>query len=87
MKAVKFHGGGAALERTSCNVGLRGMYGAEGIETLSGLEGRNCLEDMTPSSSASQSDRTEEQGEVSLYVVVKVRVGFFVFDFRIAVRM
>lgn len=66
MKALSVHGGGAELESTSCKVGLRGQYGPEGMATLSGLDGKNSAEDMKPSSSASQSDRTEEQrGEVS----------------------
>jgi hypothetical protein len=39
---------------------------------LSGREGKNSLEDMKPSSSASQSERTEEQrGDVSLEDVAR----------------
>lgn len=60
MKALSVHGGGAVFDSTSCKVGLRGQYGPVGIDRLSGLEGRKS-EDMKPSSSASQSDRTDEQ--------------------------
>ena len=40
MNAVSVHGGGAVFDKTSCNVGLRGQYGPEGIARLSGLEGK-----------------------------------------------
>jgi hypothetical protein len=67
MKALRVHGGGAVLARTSCKVGRRGQYGPEEIDRLIGLEGTRSPEDMNPSSSASQSDRAEEQpGDVSL---------------------
>jgi len=70
VKALRVHGGGAVFARTSCNVGRRGQYGPEGIERLNGLEGTNSPEDMKPSSSASQSERTYEQrGDVSLVSV------------------
>jgi hypothetical protein len=80
MKALNVHGGGAELARTSCSVGRRGQYGPEGIATLNGLDGRKSLEDIKPSSSASQSDRTEEQyAECLLYAVDKYSVGGFCF--------
>jgi hypothetical protein len=54
------------FDRTSCNVGFRGQYGPAGMARLRGLEGRNSPEDMKPSSSASQSSKTDEQrGELS----------------------
>jgi hypothetical protein len=88
MNALSVHGGGAVFDSTSCNVGRRGQYGPEGIERLSGLEGRKSPEDMKPSSSASQSDKTDEQrGEVSFDEVCRYSDGGFrCFDFRIAVR-
>lgn len=88
MKALSVHGGGALLERTSSKVGLRGQYGPAGIARLSGLEGRNSPDDMKPSSSASQSERTDEQrGDVSLDEVCRYNDGGLrCFDFRMAVR-
>jgi len=90
MKALSVHGGGAAFERTSCSVGRRGQYGPEGIDTLCGLDGRKSPDDMKPSSSASQSERTDEQrGDVSLDDDDVFRYndgGFRYFDLRIALR-
>lgn len=92
MKALSVHGGGAVLARTSCNVGRRGQYGPAGIARLSGLEGRKSPDDMNPSSSASQSERTDEQrGEVSLEVSLEdvyrdSEGGFRYLAFRIALR-
>ena len=84
MKALKVHGGGAMLERTSCNVGLRGQYGpVPGIDKLNGLEGKNSPEDMKPSSSASQSSETDDQ---SGDIFMCSDGGFRVFDLLIAVR-
>jgi hypothetical protein len=55
-----------------------------GIDTLRGAEGRNSAEDMKPSSSASQSDRTVEQrGEDSVEDVDTNNCVFGRFDFRI----
>ena len=88
MKPVRVHGGGAVFDRTSCSVGRRGQYGPAGIATLSGREGRNSRDDMKPSSSASQSERTEEQvGEVSLEDLSVARRndgGFLLLDLLIA---
>jgi len=88
MKALKVHGGGAESSRTSCNVGRRGQYGPEGMATLKGLDGRNSAEDMKPSSSASQSERTDgQQGDVSLDDVARYNDGGFgFFDLLIAFR-
>jgi hypothetical protein len=87
MNALRVHGGGAVLDRTSCSVGLRGQYGPVGIARLSGLEGRKSPDDMNPSSSASQSERTDEQrGEVSRDVCTYSEGGFRCFDLRIALR-
>jgi len=88
MKAVSVHGGGASFVRTSCNVGRRGQYGPEGIDRLNGLEGTNSPDDMNPSSSASQSERTDEQrGEVSLGFICRCNEGGFrCFDLLIALR-
>jgi hypothetical protein len=67
MKALSVHGGGAVFASTSCRVGRRGQYGPAVIDRLGGLEGTRSPEDMNPSSSASQSDKTDEQrGDVSL---------------------
>lgn len=60
MKALSVHGAGAPLERTSCSVGRRGQYALPGMERLSGLDGKTSLEDMRPSSSASQPEKTED---------------------------
>jgi hypothetical protein len=80
MKALKVHGGGAESARTSCNVGRRGQYGPEGMATLKGLDGRNSAEDMKPSSSASQAERTDDQqGDVSLDDVARYNDGGFCF--------
>jgi len=69
MNAVNVHGGGAVFDSTSCSVGRRGQYGPDGMDRLNGLDGRKSPEDMKPSSSASQSERTDEQrGDVSLDV-------------------
>ncbi len=86
MKALSVHGGGAVFDRTSCRVGRRGQYGPKGIDRLSGLEGKNSPEDMKPSSSASQSERTDEQrGDVSPDDVFRwSEGGFRSFDLRIA---
>ena len=89
MNAVSVHGGGAVFDKTSCNVGLRGQYGPEGIARLSGLEGKKSPEDMKPSSSASQSERTDEQrGDVSLdgSIFKCSEGGSRLFDLRIALR-
>jgi len=87
VNAPRVHGGGAVLDRTSCSVGLRGQYGPGGIARLSGLEGRKSPDDMNPSSSASQSERTDEQrGEVSRDVCTYSEAGFRCFDLRIALR-
>jgi hypothetical protein len=60
MKALSVHGDGDSSARTSRSVGSRGQYGPIGIERLTDLEvGKS--DDMKPSSSASQSERTEEQ--------------------------
>jgi hypothetical protein len=72
MKAVSVHGGGATLFNTSCKLGRRGQYGPDGMVKLNGLEGAKSPDDMNPSSSASQSERTdEERGDVSLDVVLR----------------
>lgn len=72
MKAASVHGGGATLDNTSCRLGLRGQYGPDGMVKLSGLDGAKSPDDMNPSSSASQSDRTdEERGDVSLDMVLR----------------
>jgi hypothetical protein len=88
MKALSVHGGGAVSDKTSCNVGRRGQYGPAGIDRLSGLDGRKSPEDMKLSSSASQSERTDEQrGDVSLDEVCMCNEGGFrSFGLRIAVR-
>ena len=88
MKALRVHGGGAVFARTSCSVGRRGQYGPVfGIDRLNGLEGTNSPEDMKPSSSASQSERTDEQRvDVSLDSVGRCNEGGFRFDLRIALR-
>jgi hypothetical protein len=88
VNALIVHGGGAVFNNTSCNVGRRGQYGPVGIDRLKGLDGRKSPEDMKPSSSASQSERTDEQrGEVSLDDVCMCKEGGFrFFDFRIALR-
>lgn len=86
MKALSVHGGGAEFASTSCNVGRRGQYGPEGIATLSGLDGRKSLEDIKPSSSASQSERTEEQYVVCLDVDRYSVGGFCFLDLLIALR-
>lgn len=66
MNAVSVHGGGATPERISRRVGLRGREPL-GIDMLCGLSGRNSFIDMMLSSSASQSDRADEQrGDDSL---------------------
>lgn len=58
------------------------------MDRLSGLEGKKSPEDMKPSSSASQSDRTDEQrGDVSPDDVFRwSEGGFRLFDLRIALR-
>jgi len=88
VKALIVHGGGAVFDNTSCNVGRWGQYGPIGIDRLKGLDGRKSPEDMKPSSSASQSERTDEQrGDVSLDDVCMCNEGGFrSFDFRIALR-
>jgi hypothetical protein len=87
MKALRVHGGGAVFARTSCSVGRRGQYGPAGIDRLRGLEGANSPDDMKPSSSASQSERTDEQRvDVSLDSVGRCSEGGFRFDLRIALR-
>ena len=88
MNPARVHGGGAVFDSTSCNVGLRGQYGPEGMATVSGREGKNSRDDMKPSSSASQSERTEEQvGEESLEDLSVARRndgGFLLLDLLIA---
>jgi hypothetical protein len=88
VKALRVHGGGAVLSRTSCRVGRRGQYGPE-MERLSGLDGTCSPEDMKPSSSASQSDNAEEQlGDASLdwYIWGSCAGGSLSFDLLIAIR-
>lgn len=81
------HGGGASSARTSCNVGRRPQYDPVGIDRLKGRDMKS-PEDMTPSSSASQSDRTDElRGDVSLDdTYMCSEGGFRIFDLRIALR-
>lgn len=89
MNALSVHGGEAVFDKTSCKFGFRGQYGPVGIARLRGLEGGKSPEDMKPSSSASQSDRTDEQrGEVSREDVYRYKDGggFRCFALRIAVR-
>lgn len=89
MNALSVHGGGAVSESTSSRVGRRGQYGPAGIARLSGLEGRKSPDDMKPcSSSASQSERTDEQrGDTSRGEVWRYSEGGFrCFDLRIALR-
>ena len=89
MKALSVHGGDAVFASTSCSVGRRGQYGPAGIERLRGLDGCRSPDDMKPSSSASQSDRTDEQrGDVSFITgLAKFNEGGFrYFDLRIALR-
>jgi hypothetical protein len=86
MKAVNVHGGGAEFDRTSRNVGRRGQYGPDGMVRLSALADMKSPDDMKPSSSASQSERTDEQrGDVSRDdLCMDTDGGFRCFDFRIA---
>ena len=88
MKALIVHGGGAVFDNTSCNVGRRGQYGPVGIDRLRGLDDAKSPEDMKPSSSASQSERTDEQrGDVSRDDMCMCNAGGLrFFDFRIALR-
>jgi len=89
MKALSVHGGDAVFASTSCNVGRRGQYGPDGIERLRGLDCGRSPDDMKPSSSASQSERTDEQrGDVSLMTGLAryKEGGFRCFDLRIALR-
>jgi len=88
INAARVHGGGAAFDRTSCNVGLRGQYGPAGIDKLSGREGKNSPEDMKPSSSASQSERTDEhRGDDSADEIFSCNEGGFRdLDLLIAIR-
>lgn len=90
MKALSVHGGGAVSANTSCNVGRRGQYGPAGMVRLNGLEGKKSPEDMKPcSSSASQSERTDEQrGDLSLvlWVCRYSEGGLRFLDLRIALR-
>ena len=88
MKALSVHGGDAVFAKTSCSVGRRGQYGPVGIERLKGLEGSS-PDDMKPSSSASQSDRTDEQRGDDSRMTGLARYnegGFRCFDLRIALR-
>lgn len=89
MKALSVHGGDAVFARTSCSVGRRGQYGPAGIERLRGLDGGRSPDDMKPSSSASQSESTDEQrGDIS-FMTGFTRYnegGFRCFDLRIALR-
>ncbi|KAA8574381.1 hypothetical protein EYC84_005858 [Monilinia fructicola] len=66
------------------------VAGPGGIDRLKGfeLEGKNSPDDMKPSSSASQSDKTDEQrGDDSLeYAWTYNGGGFLPFDFLIALR-
>ncbi len=88
MKALIVHGGGAVFDNTSCNVGRRGQYGPVGIDRLRGLDDAKSPEDMKLSSSASQSERTDEQrGDVSLDDMWMCNEGGFrILDLRIALR-
>jgi hypothetical protein len=89
MKALSVHGGDVVFDSTSCSVGRRGQYGPVGIETLRGLDGGTSPDDMKPSSSASQSESTDEQrGDISLMAGFAMynEGGFRCFDFRIALR-
>jgi hypothetical protein len=89
VKALSVHGGDAVFARTSCRVGRRGQYGPVGIERLKGLDGGSSPDDMKPSSSASQSDRTDEQRGDICFMTGLTRYsegGFRCFDFRIALR-
>ena len=88
MKALIVHGGGAVFDNTSCNVGRRGQYGPVGIDRLRGLDDAKSPEDMKLSSSASQSERTDEQrGDVSLDDMCMCNEGGFrILDLRIALR-
>jgi hypothetical protein len=90
MNSLSVHGGGATLAKTSCNVGLRGQYGPDGIVKLNGLEGAKSPDDMNPSSSASQSERTDEQrGDDSLDIDIDLMWsdgGLRFFDLLMALR-
>ena len=89
MKAVSVHGGAAVFARTSSSVGRRGQYGPDGIERLSGLDIGSSPDDMKPSSSASQPDRTDEQrGDDSLMTGLARHKdgGLRCFDLCIALR-
>lgn len=88
MNALKVHGGGAELERTSRSVGLLGQYGPTGMARLSGLEGKCSPDDIDLSSSASQSEKTVEQRGDGLVDVVSTRSerGFSRLDLLIALR-
>jgi hypothetical protein len=88
VNAPRVHGGDAVLLKTSGNVGRRGQYGPVGIERLSGLEGKS-PDDMNPSSSASQSERTDEQrGDISFMTGLTMYRdgGFRCFERLIALR-
>jgi hypothetical protein len=89
MKALSVHGGDAVFASTSSSVGRRGQYGPVAIERLRGLEGGTSPDDMKPSSSASQSERTDEQrGDISFVTGLMMynAGGFRSFDRRIALR-
>jgi hypothetical protein len=88
VKALIVHGGGAVFDNTSCNVGRRGQYGPVGIDRLRGLDDAKSPEDMKLSSSASQSERMDEQrGDVSLDDMCMCNEGGFrILDLRIALR-
>jgi hypothetical protein len=88
VKALMVHGGDAVFDSISCKVGHLGQYGPVGIDRLKGLDGGKSPEDMKPSSSASQSERTDEQrGDVSLDDMWMCNDGGFrIFDLRIALR-
>lgn len=90
MKALSVHGGDAVFANTSCSVGRRGQYGPAGMDRLSGLDGSRSPDDMKPSSSASQSERTEElRGDIISFMTGLERYnegGFRCFDLRMALR-
>jgi hypothetical protein len=87
VKALNVHGGGASSDNTSCKVGRRAPCCPAGMARLKGLDDKS-PEDMKSSSSASQSERTDEQrGDVSLEDMwMCSEGGFRIFDFRIALR-
>lgn len=88
MKALSVHGDGAVFANTSCNVGRRGQYGPPGIARLNGLD--ISPDDTTPSSSASQSDSTDEAREGASFITGLARYnegGFRCFDFDLRIAL